>query len=84
MAGTLKRRKQTQPYHSDMRELLIEHNKVVTDLETLRAAVQTIAAQLDLDGGVTGTTFAANAAVTTAAAMTAAQIGNHAGTAYST
>lgn len=36
-----------------------EMNHVVLDLETLRAAIAAIAAKLDLDAGVTDTTYAA-------------------------
>ncbi len=82
MAGTLVRRKRTSPAKSDQRAVLVAVNNLITDVETLRAAIQTIAAQLDTDAGVTGTNFAANAAVSTASVLVAAKIGNHAGTAY--
>lgn len=49
-------------------------NNIITDLETLRAAIDTIADQLDADATVTDTDYAANAAVATAATLVAATI----------
>jgi hypothetical protein len=74
MAGTALETKATGADGSDLAALRLEFNKVITDLETLRAAIDTIADQLDADATVTDTDYAANAAVTTAAAMTAAVV----------
>lgn len=50
-------------------------NKLVDDVESLRAALDTVADQLDSDAGVTDTDYAANAAVATAATMVAPKVG---------
>lgn len=42
MAGTITRRKLTAPKNSDLRDLVVQHNKVVTDLETLRSASRAV------------------------------------------
>jgi hypothetical protein len=81
MAGTTTKSRQTAYPGSTLRALVVEFNKVVNDLETLRAGIDSIADKLDVDGQVTATDYASGAACTTAAAMTAAKIGNAAGTA---
>lgn len=53
--------------------LRAEHNHVVTDLETLRAALAAITAKLDADGGVTDTNYAA-LTVPAAATLVAANV----------
>jgi hypothetical protein len=40
MAGTTKNERITAPPGSDLRQLIIQHNALVADLETLRASVQ--------------------------------------------
>lgn len=83
MAGTTTKKKLTVPPNSDLYDAIVAINALIVDVEKLRTAVDTVADQLDADGGVTGTTFAANAAVATAATMTAAKIANADGTVYS-
>jgi hypothetical protein len=71
---------------SATRDLVIQFNKAIDDLELIRAAVTATCVKLDLDGGVTDTNYAAQATVVlmdTAAEMLAAKIGNAAGTAIS-
>lgn len=74
MAGTAVEVRRTGVAGSDVAQLAIQLNKAVTDLETLRAALDAVCDLLDADGGVTGTSYASTAAVTTAAAMTAAKL----------
>lgn len=87
MAGTLvKARAVLGVQGSISRQMVIEHNKMVDDIELIRAAVVALATKLDADGGVTDTNYAAGAtlaAIDTAAELLAAKIGNDAGTAYS-
>jgi hypothetical protein len=71
---------------SALRLLVINLNKLIDDVELIRAAVTAMALKLDADGGVSDTNYAAGAtlaAIDTAAEMTAAKIGNEAGTAIS-
>ena len=79
MAGTATSKPLTTPIGSVERQLIIEVNKIIDDLETLRAAVVLIAAQLDDDAGVTDTDYEANADLA-AANLTAAKIQDEAGT----
>lgn len=74
MAGTARTARKENKEGSEVRALREELNKVVTDLETLRAALDTVADQLDADLGVTDTDYAANAGVATASTMTAATV----------
>lgn len=69
---------------SATRDLAIQLNAAIDDLELIRAAVTATCVKLDLDGGVTDTNYAAQAtvaAIDTAAELLAAKIGNAAGTA---
>ena len=59
-----------------MRQLAIEFNKLVDDLETLRASHAALATKLNADAGVTDTNYAATAA----ASLTAAKIADQRGT----
>ena len=71
---------------SATRDLVIQTNKLIDDIELVRAAIHAIAVKLDDDTGVTDTNYEAGAtmaAIDTAAEMTAAKIGNAAGTAIS-
>lgn len=66
-------------FHKDsmvdkMRE---EHNKMVVDIERLRAALDAVCDILDADAGVSATNLASTANVATAATMTAAAIDTH-------
>lgn len=87
MAGTtLKRHDFYGVTESPTRDLVIQFNKLVDDVELIRAAVVALATKLDADGGVTDTNYAAGAtlaAIDTAAELLAAKIGNAAGTAIS-
>jgi hypothetical protein len=87
MAGTTLKR--TQKYgmtESVTRDLVIQFNKLVDDVELIRAWATALTIKLDADAGVTDTNYAAAAtmaAIDTAAELTAAKIGNEAGTAIS-
>jgi len=52
-----------------------EHNKLVDDLETVRAALATLATKLNADAGVTDTNYAAPAAAT----LTGAKVADNTG-----
>jgi len=79
MAGTTVSTPPSAPKGSDVRAMLVHFNKLVDDVETLRAAVDAIADKLDADATVTDTNYAATAAVATAGTMTAAKVA-HQGT----
>ena len=85
MAGTtLKRREHYGGLESVTRDLVVQLNKFIDDIELVRAAVKATAVKLDADAGVTDTDYAASAtvaAITNAGTMTAAKIGNEIGTA---
>ena len=90
MAGTaLKRHQRFGGLESTERDLVIQFNKFINDIELCRAAVVATCTKLDLDGaggGVGDTDYAAQAtvvAILTAGTMTAAKIGNESGTAIS-
>lgn len=80
MAGTTTKSRRTQLAGNDVNDLLIQFNKLVDDLETLRAAYAATLAKLDADAGVTDTNYVSLNTVL-AAGLTAAKIGNQAGTA---
>lgn len=82
MAGTTTNRKRTAPSNSDLYDAIVAVNKLIVDVETLRAGLDAVCDLLDADGGVTGTTYAATAAVATASTMTAAKIADPAGTVF--
>jgi hypothetical protein len=79
MAGTTKITRPSQiPGSGDSTaETTTQLNKLIDDLETVRAALATLATKLNADAGVTDTNYAAPAA----AALTAAKVGDHTGTA---
>ena len=87
MAGTtLKRMQRFGGLESVERELVIQFNKFIDDIELVRAAVKATCVKLDSDGGVTDVDYATQAtvtAITNAGTMTAAKIGNEGGTAVS-
>ncbi len=59
---------------SELHHLRTTINLLVDDIEVLRTALETVAAQLDADAGVTDTTYSANAAVATAATVAAYKV----------
>lgn len=93
MAGTTTTSRETAFPGADVRDLIIQFGKLVDDVEVIRAGLNTLATnfnatltKLDADGGVTDTNYNATQAVTrttydAAGDMTAAKIGNNAGTA---
>jgi predicted oxidoreductase len=87
MAGTtLKRRDTFGLPENAVRDLVIQMNKLIDDVELVRAAVKAMAVQIDADNGTIGTDYEAAAgivAIATAATMTAAKIGDAGGTAIS-
>jgi hypothetical protein len=87
LAGTTLKRRDTFGLNENVtKDLVIQVNKLIDDLELVRAAVKAMAVQIDADNGTIGTDYVAAAtitAITDAATMTAAKIGNSAGTAIS-
>ncbi|HUR55043.1 MAG TPA: hypothetical protein VMZ71_13000 [Gemmataceae bacterium] len=86
MAGTLEKIRPVGSPTSARYRTIVNLNKLIDDVELIRAAVTAMALKLDADGGVTDTNYAAGptlAAIDTAAELLAAKIGNDAGTAYS-
>lgn len=87
MAGTaLKRRQHHGGSESITRDLVIQFNKAVADVELLRGKLVATAVKLDADTLVGDTNYAAQATITaidTAAELLAAKIGNEVGTAIS-
>lgn len=88
MAGTTLKRHEVSlgPVESATRDLVIQFNKLVADVELIRAAVVAMAVQIDADNGTIGTDYAAAATITaidTAAELLAAKIGDAGGTAIS-
>lgn len=86
MAGTTVRIKPIGVQNSVTQQLVVQVNKLIADVELIRAAVVAMAVQIDADNGTIGTDYAAAATITaidTAAELLAAKIGNDAGTAYS-
>ncbi len=68
------------------RQSVIELNKLIDDVELIRAWATALTIKLDLDAGVTDANYAAAATMTaidTAAELLAAKVGNEAGTAIS-
>ena len=72
MAGTTIARPTTGVVGSDVEAVRLEHNKLVDDLEVLRAAFATLVTKLNADAGVTDTNYASVAAAT----LTAAKVAN--------
>lgn len=84
MAGTTTKSKRLSRTGDAANDLLIQFNKLVDNVELIRLWAVALTAKLDADAGVTDTNYAAAAtlaAIDTAAEMTAAKIGNEAGTA---
>lgn len=83
---TLKRAQHFGLSENPVRDLIIQLNKLVDDVELIRLWAVAVTAKLDLDAGVTDTNYAAAAtlvAIDAASKMTVAKIGNEAGTAIS-
>lgn len=83
---TLKRQDHFGLNESALRDLVIQFNKLVDDVELVRAAVKAMAVQIDADNGTIGTDYVAAAtitAITGSTTLLAAKIGNAAGTAIS-
>lgn len=87
MAGTtLKRRPTFGVTEAVERDLVIQLNKLIDDVELIRLWAVALTAKLDLDAGVTDSNYAAAATlvnINAASKMTAAKIGDEAGTAIS-
>lgn len=86
MAGTTTKSRDMSLAGSDVSDALISVNKLVDDMELIRAAVVAIATKLDSDAGVTDTNYAAGAtlvAINTAAKLLAPKVGDITGTAFS-
>lgn len=75
MAGTTVPEREDAMLESTSRQVRIEHNKLVDDLEALRAAFATLVTKLNADGGVTDTNYASVAGATLTAAKVANQDG---------
>lgn len=87
MAGTTLKRHQLFGGHEAVeKELVIQFNKFIDDIELVRAAVKATCVKLDADNTVTDVDYATQAtvvAITSSGTMTAAKIGNDIGTAIS-
>ena len=86
MAGTTTKSRRTALRNSDLNDLIIQFNKLVDDVELIRAWATALTIKLDADAGVADTNYAAAAtmaAIDTAAELLAAKIGDQAGTAIS-
>lgn len=71
MSGTTVTRRNTTVRNSVERQLVVEHNKLVDDLEALRAAFATLVTKLNADTGVTDTNYASVLAATLTSAKIA-------------
>lgn len=86
MAGTTTKNRLTSVQGSDVRAAIVALNTLIDDVELIRAAVVATCTKLDSDAGVTDTNYAAQAtvaAINPATDLTAAKVGNLAGTAVS-
>lgn len=79
MAGTTKIGRATGMAESTVNLTRLEFNKLVDDLETLRAAFASLVTKLNADAGVTDTNYASVAAASLLAAKVADQTGNTTG-----
>lgn len=79
MAGTTVVGRATGMADSTLNRTRLEFNKLVDDLETLRAAFATLVTKLNADAGVTDTNYASVAAAALLAAKVADQTGNTTG-----
>jgi hypothetical protein len=76
MAGTTVLGLNTANTEEATGKLRLEFNRLVDDLETVRAALATLATKLNADAGVTDTNYAAPAAAALTGAKVADQLGN--------
>jgi len=86
MAGTTTSSYPAERAGTSTGDAVIQLNKVIDDLERLRARLNAVCVKLDADAGVTDTnytagTYSSTAAISAASSMTAAKIGDHAGAA---
>lgn len=79
MSGTAQSVHNDAPRGSVTRQMAIELNKLVTDLETLRAKYHALLAKLDADAGVTDADYVSLEDVA-AASLLAAQVKDQNGT----
>ena len=75
MAGTTVPERDDAMPEGTTRQVRIEHNKLVDDVEALRLAFATAITKLNADGGVTDTNYASVAGATLTAAKVANQDG---------
>lgn len=73
MAGTTTNKRDDVMQDGATRQVRLEFNKLVDDLETLRAAFATLVTKLNADAGVTDTNYASVLAATLTAAKVADQ-----------
>jgi hypothetical protein len=83
MAGANISKPQTTAPGSDVRQLVVQHNKLVDDVELLRSKLAAVLTKLDSDAGVTDTNYNALHAPA-AATLTASKLANPAGVAITT
>lgn len=76
MAGTTRIARATGMADSTLNVTRLEFNKLVDDVETLRASHAAMATKLNADAGVTDTNYASVAAASLLAAKVADQTGN--------
>jgi hypothetical protein len=76
MAGTTVLTDTTGMLGSDVLQVRLEHNRLVDDVEALRAAFATLVTKLNADAGVTDTNYASVLAATLTAAKVADVNGN--------
>lgn len=76
MAGTTVSVDTTGMLGSDVVQVRLEHNRLVDDVEALRAAFATLVTKLNADAGVTDTNYASVLAATLTAAKVADVNGN--------
>ena len=69
MAGTTTKSKQSQKIGADVGQLVVQHNLLIDDIETLRAAARSVV-QYEADPGTAGTDITARAIFVAPAALT--------------
>lgn len=74
MAGTAKVCRREHGANSEVYNLRTELNKVITDLETLRAGLDAVATHLDGDAAITVITYVTDSGCGETSAMTAATV----------
>ena len=76
MAGTTVPDRDDAMAEGTTRQVRLEHNRLVDDVEALRAAFATLVTKLNADAGVTDTNYASVLAATLTAAKVANQDGS--------